>query len=212
MHVASVNVGHPETLEFRGTTHTTAINKRPVDGATWIGPLGLAGDVQVDRAVHGGADKAVYLYPAEHYGFWRRELDAPDLPYGAFGENLTVAGLDETIGIGDRLRVGSALLVVTEPRLPCGTLAARMARADMQKRFLRSGRTGFYLSVQEEGEVTTGDPVRVEHRDPRGVRIADLVAYHVHKAAPADLLRRALAVAALPSEWRAEFTRRLAET
>ena len=210
MRILSVNIGRAETITFNGKSRTTGINKRPVDGSVWIGPEGLEGDVQVDRRVHGGPDKAVYIYPGEHYAFWRPELEDPDLPFGAFGENLTVEGVDENIRVGDRLRVGEALLVVTEPRLPCGTLAARMQRVDMQKRFLKSGRTGFYLAVVEEGAVTAGDEVEIASRDPRAVRIADLVAYHIEKGAPESLLRRALDIDVLPAGWREEFTKRLA--
>lgn len=211
MHILSVNVGRSETITWRSQSRKTGINKRPVEGPVRIGPNGLEGDVQVDRRVHGGAEKAVYIYPAEHYDWWRETLGAPDLPYGAFGENLTVSGLDEAdMHVGDELTVGSATLVVLQPRLPCGTLAMRMQRADMQKLFLRSGRTGFYLGVKEEGEVRAGDPVSVSYREPHGVRIADLVAYHVVKGAPAELLRRALKVPSLPGDWRGEFEQRLA--
>lgn len=208
-----MNVGRAETLSWRGRSRATGINKRPVDGLVWIGPNGLEGDVQVDRADHGGAEKAVYIYPAEHYAYWRERLEDPDLPYGAFGENLTVTGLDEAgVHVGDELAVGAATLVALQPRLPCATLAMRMRRADMQKVFLRSGRTGFYLGVKDEGEVCAGDPVSVVYRDPHAVRIADLVAYHVGKGAGPDFLRRALKVAPLPRGWRAEFEKRLAAT
>lgn len=211
MHILSVNIGRAETITWKDQSRETGINKRPVDGPVWIGPNGLAGDVQVDRKVHGGAEKAVYIYPAEHYDWWRETLRQPELPFGAFGENLTVSGLDEAgVHVGDELQVGSATLVVLQPRLPCGTLAMRMRRGDMQKRFLRSGRTGFYLGVKEEGEVQAGDPVTVAYREPHAVRIADLVAYRAVKGAPAELLRRALKVASLPAGWRGEFERRLA--
>ena len=212
MRVLSVNVGRPERIAWGGREMTTGINKRPVDGPVWIGRLGLDGDVQVDRKVHGGEGKAVYIYPAQHYAFWRRDLGIPDLSYGAFGENLTVDGLDEAgMHVGDELRVGSATLIVREPRLPCNTLATRMQRADMQKRFLRSGRTGFYLSVAYEGEVQVGDAVAVVKREPAAVRIADLVAYRVEKGGSEDLWRRALETDALPEGWRREFTHRVTE-
>ncbi|MCI4371622.1 MAG: MOSC domain-containing protein, partial [Thermoplasmata archaeon] len=115
---------------------------------------------QADPSVHGGPTKAVYAYPSEHYPSWRRELARSDLPWGSFGENLTTDGLGEdTVHIGDRLRVGSALLRVTQPRMPCYKLGIRFGRDDMIRRFLESGRSGFYLAVLEEGDVAAGDRI-----------------------------------------------------
>jgi MOSC domain-containing protein YiiM len=138
--------------------------------------LDLEGDEQSDLRVHGGPDKAVYLYPVEHYSFWREELSEPDLPYGAFGENLTTSGLSEdTVCIGDTLRIGSAEFVVTQPRMPCFKLQIRFDRADMVKRFAQSGRSGFYLRVVREGEVEAGDEIAFISRDQRRVTVADVV-------------------------------------
>src|SRR6059036_760909 len=158
MRVVFVNVSLPKTVEWRGRKVTTAIFKEPVEGRVRIRRTGLVGDRQADPSVHGGPTKAVYGYPSEHYPFWRRELGRADLPWGSFGENLTTEGLDErTLRVGDRLRVGSALLQVTQPRLPCYKLGIRFGRADMVRRFLASGRSGFYLAVLEEGAVAAGD-------------------------------------------------------
>jgi len=161
MHVVSVNVSLPKAVEWRGRTVTTGIFKEPVAGRIPVRSLGLVGDGQADLSVHGGPAKAVYAYPSEHYPFWRQELERPDLTWGAFGENLTTEGLAERkLRIGTHLRVGSALLEVTQPRLPCYKLGIRFGRADMVRRFLASGgRSGFYLAVLEEGAVAAGDPV-----------------------------------------------------
>ncbi|HUL91246.1 MAG TPA: MOSC domain-containing protein, partial [Burkholderiales bacterium] len=122
-----------------------------MSGRVRVAALNLEGDRQADLSVHGGPDKAVYVYPSEHYGYWRRELQGMDLPWGSFGENFTTEGLSEEFRIGDRLRIGSAEFAVTQPRMPCFKLAVRFGRADMVKKFMRSGRTGFYLSVTREG-------------------------------------------------------------
>src|SRR3989475_6594029 len=170
MRVVSVNVSLPKTVEWRGRKVTTAIFKEPVEGRVRIRGTGLVGDRQADPSVHGGPTKAVYAYPSEHYPFWRRELGRADLPWGSFGENLTTEGLDEqTLRVGDRMRVGSALLTVTQPRMPCYKLEIRFGRSDMVRRVPARGRSGFYLAVHEEGEGAAGDPVgtvRAAHRAP----------------------------------------------
>src|SRR2546422_11664065 len=159
MRVVSVNVSLPKTVEWRGRRVTTAIFKEPVEGRVRIRRTGLVGDRQADSSVHGGPTKAVYAYPSEHYPFWRRELGRADLPWGLFGENLTTEGLDErTLRVGDRLRVGSALLTVTQPRMPCYKLGIRFGRLDMVRRVLAGGRSGFYLAGPEGGEMAAGDP------------------------------------------------------
>src|SRR2546422_6783167 len=168
MHVVSVSVWLPEVCDWGGRRVTTGIFKEPVAGRIPVRSLGLVGDGQADLSVHGGPAKAVYAYPSEHYPFWRRELERPDLTWGAFGENLTTEGLAEpNLRIGTQLRVGSALLQVTQPRLPCYKLGIRFGRADMVRRFLASGRSGFYLAVLEEGAVAAGDPIEriPERRD-----------------------------------------------
>ena len=138
--------------------------------------LNLEGDAQSDLSVHGGPDKAVYAYPAEHYDYWQRELDLDALPWGAFGENLTTSGvLESDIAIGDRVRVGSVELMVTQPRLPCFKLGIRFGRDDMVKRFLQSGRSGFYFTVVREGDLTAGDPLEIAARPGRGVTVSDMI-------------------------------------
>ena len=177
MVVLSVNVGGPREVEWQGETVFTSIFKDPVPGRVRVGKFNLHGDRQSDLEVHGGTDKAVYAYPSEHYAFWRKELPGLALPWGVFGENLSTEGmLEDAVHVGDRFRVGSAEFVVTQPRMPCYKLALRFGRPDMVKRFLRSGRTGFYLAVLREGEVGAGDAIERIAQDSLRVSIAAVVA------------------------------------
>jgi MOSC domain-containing protein YiiM len=136
----------------------------------------LEGDKQADLSVHGGEDKAVYVYPSEHYAYWRKELPEIELPWGMFGENFTTEGLlEDTVRIGDRFRIGSAEVMVTQPRMPCFKLGMKFKRTDIIKRFLESGRTGFYLAVLQEGDVGAGDAIVLISRDEDQDTIADVV-------------------------------------
>jgi MOSC domain-containing protein YiiM len=211
MKVLSVNVGLPREVEWRAEAVKTAIFKAPVSGRVAVTRLNLAGDRQADLSVHGGPDKAVYAYPSEHYGYWREELPGTALPWGVFGENLTVEGLVEAeLRVGDVLRIGSAELVVTQPRLPCYKLNARFQRPDMVKRFLRSRRTGFYLAVVKEGHLAAGDPIELVATDPSAIRVTEIVTLYTDKGNSGELLQRALATAALPQAWRDHLRLRLA--
>lgn len=206
MKIVSVNVGMPREVVWKGRKVQTAIFKEPVDGPVAISKLNLAGDQQADLTVHGGAEKAVYAYPAEHYEYWRQELPSVSFPWGKFGENLTTEGLSEdTLCIGDRLRIGPAVLIVTQPRLPCYKLALRFERDDMIKRFLKSGRSGFYFSVSEPGEVSVGSKVEILNRDPNRVTVADIGRLFGGQTRDPGLLQRATNVAALPGDWKAEL-------
>src|SRR5437016_3424662 len=176
MKVVSINVGLPREVEWRGKTVRTSIFKEPVAGRVRVERLNVEGDRQSDLTVHGGADKAVYAYPAEHYAFWREDLPGMDLPWGAFGENFTTEGLiEDSVRIGDQLRVGSAEFVVTQPRMPCFKLGIRFGRPEMVKLVLRSGRTGFYFAVLTEGEVGAGDSMELLERDEHNIPVADIV-------------------------------------
>ena len=207
--LVSVNVGLPTSMEWQGKSVRTAIFKAPVAGAVHVGATNLAGDLQGDPSVHGGPFKAVYLYPSEHYAFWRADLGA--LGWGAFGENLTTAGLSEaTTRIGDRLRVGTAELVVTQPRLPCFKLELRFGRPGLERRFLRSGRTGFYLSVAAEGEVRAGEPIVVEP-EADSVTIAEVVGLYRTDRPDRELLRKLAGLPALPEALRLKYGRKLKE-
>ena len=212
MKLLSVNVGVPREVDWRGKAVLTSIFKQPVAGRVRVGRLNVAGDQQSDLSVHGGSEKAVYVYPAEHYAFWRAELPDVALAWGAFGENFTTEGLvEKAVRIGDRLRVGSAELVVTQPRMPCFKLGVRLGRPDIVKRFLRSGRTGFYLAVPEEGEAGAGDSIELIARAEHPVTVADVVSLYGSDAANQHLLRRVSELAALPDDWREYFRGRLRE-
>jgi MOSC domain-containing protein YiiM len=206
MKIVSVNVGMPRDVVWKGMTVQTAIFKEPVDGPVAISKLNLAGDRQADLSVHGGVEKAVYAYPAEHYDYWRNELPGVSFPLGKFGENLTTDGLrEDSLCIGDRLRIGSAVLMVTQPRIPCYKLALRFDRDDMIKRFLKSGRSGFYFSVIEPGEVTVGSKVEILSRDAHRVAVADIVRLYLGQTRDPELLQRATNVSALPGNWKAQL-------
>jgi len=212
MKVLSVNVGLPRDVDWHGRRVRTSIWKSPVDGAVRVATLNLDGDQQSDLSVHGGTEKAVYCYPSEHYSYWRRELPDTELPWGVFGENLTTEGLlEDKVQIGDRLRIGSARFAVTQPRLPCFKLGIRFDRADIVKRFLRSGRTGFYLAVLQEGDVAAGNSIEYVARAEHGVMVSDIVALYSTDAQNQDLLRRVSELSALPESWRDYFRKRLWE-
>jgi MOSC domain-containing protein YiiM len=211
MKLLSANVGLPREVEWHGRVVRTSIFKAPVAGRVQVRKINLDGDQQSDLTVHGGVDKAIYVYPSEHYAFWRAELPQADLSWGAFGENFTTEGAleDGAVHIGDRFRIGSAEFVVTQPRIPCFKLGIRFGRADMVKRFLHSGRNGFYLAVAQEGEVTAGDSIQVLARDENGVTIADIVQLYTADAAKQELLQRASELVSLPESWRDYFHKRL---
>jgi len=208
----SVNVGRPRIVMSNGSPVSTGIYKTPVKERVMLRTLNLDGDRQADLSVHGGPTKAVYLYPSEHYPYWRKEFPDMELPPGMFGENFTTSGLDETeTNIGDKFQIGDATLMVTEPRLPCYKLGIRFGRADVIKKFLVSGRTGFYCSVLREGEVGPGDPIEILERSEPGVAVRDVTRLYAQEKHNVDLLRRAIAAEALPESWKEYFRARLAK-
>ena len=206
MKIISVNVGLPREVVWKGITVRTAIFKKPVAGTVAIRRLNLAGDQQADLTVHGGPDKAVYVYPVEHYEYWRKQLPDLSMSWGAFGENLTTEGLSEdTLCIGDLVRAGSAILQVTQPRMPCYKLEFRFNRDDMIKRFLASGRSGFYLSVIEPGDVGVGSQVEVLDRDTNNVTISDILRLYLGQTPDPELFRRMTNVTSLPENWKTQL-------
>jgi MOSC domain-containing protein YiiM len=212
MKVLSVNVGRPQDIEWRTETLQTAIYKAPVSGSVAVARLNIAGDQQADLSVHGGPEKAVYAYPSEHYAFWREKLPGVALPWGSFGENLTIEGLLETaVRVGDVLRIGTTELVVTQPRMPCFKLNVRFQRPDMVKRFMRSGRSGFYYAVLKEGHVGAGDPIDLVPTDEHAISVAEVVTLYTADADSRELLQRAVRTAALPQAWRDYFRTRIWE-
>lgn len=175
MELISINVGMPREVEWNGETVRTAIFKEPVGGPVRVHRLGVEGDGQANRESHGGVDKAVYAYPAEHYRPWEEDLQIADLPWGGLGENLTLRGedlLEGAVRIGDRLRLGGVELVVTQPRTPCYKLGIRLGTQDVIGRMVETGRCGFYCSVAREGVIEAGDRVEVVDRDPDSPTVA----------------------------------------
>lgn len=200
----------PQLLMRNGEPVATAIFKMPVSGRIKLRTLNLDGDGQADLSVHGGPSKAVYAYPSEHYDYWRHELPAMELPWGMFGENLTTSGLSEAdLNIGDKFRVGTAVIMITEPRMPCYKLGLRFGRSDIIKRFLVSGRTGFYFAVLQQGEVSAGDQIELIEKSKHSVRVSDITRLYVHDRHNMELLRRAAEVEVLPESWRNYFQHQL---
>jgi MOSC domain-containing protein YiiM len=210
MRLVSVNCGLPRKVVWRGNVVTTSIFKEPVEGNIALRTLNLDGDRQSDLSVHGGIDKAVYCYPIEHYDYWRAEMPDRTLAIGAFGENFTIEGLlEDSVHIGDRFAIGSAELVVSQPRLPCYKLGIRFESDDMVRRFLASRRTGFYLAVGREGQVAASDKLIRLHDDPLAISVSEITRLYVAKEYDEDdihRVRRALTLKALPESWK-EFLR-----
>jgi len=213
MKIVSVNTGLPREVLWHGQVVSTGIFKEPLAGRVALGKLNLVGDRQADLTVHGGEYKAVYCYPVAHYEYWRQELPGRQLPMGMFGENFTTDGLlEDSVHIGDEFSIGSAGVIVTQPRLPCYKLGVRFQSDDMVKRFLASGRTGFYLAVTREGDVGAGDEIANILRDPKGVPVSEITRLYIAKRYAADdvaSVKRALQVDALPESWKSYFVERL---
>jgi MOSC domain-containing protein YiiM len=211
MKILSVNVGLPRLVMRDNEPVSTGIFKEPVSGRVMLRTLNLDGDRQADLTVHGGPEKAVYVYPSEHYAFWKGELPDMDLPWGMFGENFTTEGLNEKeTRIGDKFRIGTAEVRVTQPRMPCYKLGIRFGRTDIIKRFLISERSGFYLSVLKEGEVGVGDEFELIEKNASGVSVVAVTRLYSSEKHNADLMRRAIATEALPESWREYFRKRIA--
>ena len=214
MKLVALNVGLPREVMWHGRSVLTGIFKQPVKGRLALRKLNLDNDRQADLSVHGGQYKAVYCYPITHYDYWKKELPGVDLPMGVFGENFTIEeGLEDSVHLGDQFSVGSAQVVVTQPRMPCYKLGVRFQADDMVKRFLASGRTGFYLAVIREGKVGAGDEIKAIAQDENAVPVSAITRLYLAKNYGDDdlaLLRKALRVAALPESWKEYFQERLA--
>ena len=210
MKIVSVNVGLPREVIWQGKVVTTGIFKEPVSTPVMMRTLNLDGDAQADLTVHGGASKAVYAYPSEHYGYWRMELPGVDLPWGMFGENFTTEGLfEEAVYIGDKFRIGETEVMVTEPRMPCYKLGIKFGRADIIKRFLASRRTGFYFAVVREGIVSAGDAAELVGREQQEISVVDITRLYAFEKNDLKNLRRAIEVEALPENWKGYFRHHL---
>lgn len=209
MRLVSVNVGLPREVLWKRRTVLTGIFKEPVVGRVAVHRLNLDGDRQADLTVHGGLEKAIYVYPAEYYTYWRKEFPDMELPFGMFGENFTVEGLDEMVNIGDQFNIGTTKVMVTQPRLPCYKLGIKFKRDDILKRFLNSGMTGFYLSVLQEGEVEAGDSITHAKSDENGITVEDVIQLYAFDRHNMTMLQRVVAVEALPEGWREYFQERI---
>lgn len=200
----------PSVIEFAGRTTRTGLCKTPVSGSIAVGLEGLEGDIQVDRANHGGPDKALYVYTLENYRHWERLLNSDPLTPGTFGENLTVTAMpDHDISIGDQFRIGPILVQVTQPRVPCFKLGLRMKDSHFVGAFLKSGRTGFYLRVLETGVLSPGDTIRCESRDTGRVTIDYATRALLKGPHQQETIQKVLSVAALSEAWRQDLEKRL---
>ncbi len=207
MKLVSVNVGLPRSLSWKGETFETGIFKTRVSNRVILRKTNLDGDRQADLSVHGGPNKAVYGYSSEHYPYWSKQFPGTELPWGALGENFTTEGLfEKDVFIGDRYRIGSAVVKITTPRLPCFKLAAKFQSDQMIGQFMTSGLSGFYFSVVEEGEVGAGD--EFEFLGGETPTLSVLETFRAYMSLDADLLQRAAKVTALPESWRARFQTR----
>jgi MOSC domain-containing protein YiiM len=203
--VISLNVGLPRTVNFNGQAVTTGIFKEPVNERLRLRRLNLDGDKQADLTVHGGPDKAVYAYPAEHYSYWKKRLPNMKLPWGMFGENFTTQGLlEDQVNISDVFRVGSSEIVATQPRMPCYKLGVKFGRMDIVRQFMESKLPGIYFRVLREGEVGSGDEIERISRDENNVTVKDIVRL-VSGGADEATIKRAIHIKALPKAWRQEF-------
>lgn len=198
--VEAVNVGTPRPIErSNGKVETSAIWKEPVSGRVAVRGVNIEGDDQADRSAHGGPDRALYAYAAEDTDWWQDQLGR-ELGPGTFGENLTLRGIDVTgARVGERWRIGTVVLEVTSPRIPCWKLAKKMGDPRFIKRFAQAGRPGAYLRIIEEGELGAGDEVEVVDRPDHDVSLALFVDAYEHDRSQ---LPRLLEADALPDAWR----------
>lgn len=210
MELLAVSIGLPRYVEHRGRSELTGIYKSPVAGPVAVTPLGLEGDGQADLKNHGGVDKALYAYTLENYRYWEQELGLPELPYGQFGENLTVTEMpDQAVHIGDVFRIGEVLAQVTQPRVPCHKLGLRFGLPQFPGRFLPSGRCGFYFRVLETGSLRAGDAITRVSEDPARLNLADAMLAIQDGPRQQEIIRRALSVEALSAAWREDLTQRM---
>ncbi|UZR30546.1 MOSC domain-containing protein [Methylococcus mesophilus] len=210
MKIVGISIGSERPIEHAGRRVGTGIFKIPVDHPVRVGRTGIEGDVQVDRENHGGPDKAVYAYSADNYGHWREDLGIETLPYGYFGENLTLAGGgDDKVHIGDKFRAGPVLFQVTQPRVPCFKLGLKVGDNTFPKRFLVSGRVGFYLRVLEEGELRVGDWLECIATDAGGVSVREAMLALVKGSRQQEVISRLLSLDALSEAWRQSLSEKL---
>ncbi|MDK1004514.1 MOSC domain-containing protein [Bacillus subtilis] len=206
--VLSLNLGKPQTLEYDGKKIETGIMKRPAESAVMLYRENFEGDGQADLVNHGGPDKAVCVYPAEHYPFWEEFLSRP-LSNAAFGENLTVAGLtEENVCIGDVFKLDEAVVQVSQPRQPCVKLAKKFGVKEMVLKVQQTGYTGFYFRVLEEGRVSPGANLELLSRGEKGISVQFANRINYHDAKNLTAIELILSEAALSESWRASFMKK----
>jgi len=206
MKILSINIGFLQEMLRNGRVVKTGIFKKPIEGPIEVKRLGLEGDQQANKKLHGGEYKAICVYPSEYYDIWKKELGKLDLSFGYFGENFTTAGLMEwDVCLGDRLSIGSAQVVVTEPREPCITLNARLDTKDLSARIRNTGRSGFYFSVEKEGIVKNGDSIEYITRDQNRVSVSDFNKIINGHLEVADIIRRASKINILSPRIKKQF-------
>ena len=204
--IVSLNVSLPKTVEFRGHNVSTGIYKEPVQGKIKLKTLNLDGDKQADLTVHGGPDKAVYAFPSESYPYWQEQYPDLNMTWGMFGENFTTEGLfEDQANIGDEYQIGTAKLAVTQPRMPCFKLGIRFGKGDVIKKFFAHQKSGIYFKVLEEGEVESGDEIKLIRRDGNNVTVQDVMRTYGEEKDHLDLIQRAIKIDALPEGWRSHY-------
>jgi len=209
MELLAISLAEPKQVEYDDRWISTGIYKEPVEGPVKVSAFGLEGDVQIDLKNHGGKDKAIYVYTAENYRFWERELEKTSLPFGQFGENFTVTRMpDETVHIGDIFQVGKIVVQVTQPRVPCFKLGIKMGDPSFVNVFLHSGRTGFYFRVLEEGEVHNGDTITLLHEDEERLNIRDAMLAIIKGPRQQEIIEKALRIKALSQAWQESLEKR----
>lgn len=213
MKLESINVSLPVTVEYNNKIISTGIFKKPTQDSIAVSHQGLAGDQQVDLTNHGGEHKAVYAFSAQHYHYWRKVLNRPDLCYGQFGENLTISELDESkLCIGDHLQIGECILEITQPRVPCFKLGMALERSDMPKLFVQHGATGIYFRVLHPGSINSGSKVELTYQQPRQLSVYSLfnAYFDKHFDGAKQIIQLATTVPALSQEWQQKINDRLA--
>lgn len=202
MRLESIFVGKPRKADYHGRAISTGIFKYKVEGPVNVSSFNLEGDKQADLTVHGGVDKAVYLYPAEHYKFWKNERSDLHFEAGLFGENLSTIGLDETnTCIGDVFEVGTVVLSVTSPRMPCYKLGIRMNDPGFVRDFMKAGKNGFYFKVLQEGTIEAGDEIKKVSEDGHRLTVQETIQLYTTRKSDKNLLKKAIKSPSLPQDW-----------
>ncbi len=203
---------HPTAADGNGREWTTAFFKTPVANTVRVGLLGLDGDQQADRENHGGPDKAVLAYSAEHYGYWQAHLSLSDMPHGGFGENLTIAGLtEETVCIGDTWRAGKVVLQVTQPRQPCWKMSRRWRIPDLARQVIANGKCGWYLRVLQEGALAAGELLELVARPHPAWTVARASRVMHHEKHDMALAAEFASLPELSAAWRESLAARIAK-